>query len=366
MKHPLLIWSLTTVALLIVGLPRTDYPWWEGGRFPDAVADKYVAKAAADGFGAHRPFIELAEHYEVPGDPWEHVHPRPPAALIGQLPLVLIPDQRLLAFMALVTAVSTAATFAAVAQISGGNLAWSVVAVFFGYSWHEWTRGNFWWLLAGALVAWGWVGVRSGKRWGPWLIGLVAAVKVWPLFVIAGLWLIRRRHAIEALVVAAGATTLGLLLPGVSIGTFGGEGALEFVETTANLSLAKWFVEIDVPAPIVAGAVVAAGLWWVAVRHRRSVDWILGVSVVGGLLAAPLSWMVYWTAALPAVGVWIHRIDVKRAAAASRRQQARRVAGEELDRAEVTGDRPEDRSFRDGGSSEKEIGNREATSDASP
>lgn len=296
-------WVIVSIVGVASAWADVRTAWWEGGRFPDATADKYVTIAATDGFGAHRPFVEIADHYSVPGRPWQHPHPRPPGALTAQLPLTLIPDEWLLAAVGVITGLSVVATGWATSRLTG----WSPWLFAAGASvamvlWNEWTRGNVWWLLTGALVTVGWVGVREGRRWGPWLFGLAAAAKLWPALLVPALWVTgRKRSAAETTAVVGAFTVAGLLLPGVSlVSDFGTSGGLEFLSAAGNLSLAGWLLTLGVPYAPVVGAAVALTGWAVALRRvRGDVEVVLAVTIVAGLLASPLTWPAYWTAALP-------------------------------------------------------------------
>jgi alpha-1,2-mannosyltransferase len=268
----------------------------------DLEADKYLALAAWDGTGAHRPLPELGAVYglDVP-DHWVYPAARTPGGLLVASPAILVPDP----WLPVVAQVASVAALLAVCYLAariGRFPAWAggVAAVVLArqpvmLDQYSWGNSGMW---VAVLVVAAWFLLPS--KWAGVLVGVAAVVKAWPAVLILVLLYGRetRRAGWWAAGSAAGLTSAGLLLPGSSIGgavsaVLGGSG---FAAFPSNMSAAGLW-----DLPVWAGMLV--GLAVVAVGLRLDVDWRMTAAVVGGLLASPITWPRYWLAAVPVVFV---------------------------------------------------------------
>jgi hypothetical protein len=234
------------------------------------------------------------------GDPYHEftgwVHPRIPAAHLLQLPLGLIPPIGG-GWSPLAAAVLVAG--------SGTLLVWLVAR-------------RWWWAAPPLLLLWPFatvdvnghptfwytsllvLGFRQVES-RPWLAGLLLAVassyRLFPLLLVAGLFLARRRTVAGwASGWFAALNLAGLMLPGVSIdGTLRGWSDVRGVwfDHLWNLSVTRWAPVWVVAVPAVLYLIWAWGREW-----RRA--WNVGL--VASLVSVPLLWSTY----LPVLLAW-HR-----------------------------------------------------------
>lgn len=156
-------------------------------------------------------------------------------------------------------------------------------------------------LLATALLL-------DGRR--PWqaavLVGLAAALKVYPGLLLLGLWLAsRRREAGIALATVAVVTLLGELVLGFGVTLawlrYVPVNTLRYVDTIDNLSLVRVVRTFWVAAPPLPVALIVAALLLLPMLPRlRRGAWLAPLVPVL-LLASPLSWRHY--IGLTALGV---------------------------------------------------------------
>jgi hypothetical protein len=240
-------------------------------------------------------------------------HPRPPGAIVLQLPLVLIPFELLFAASIFLSTVATAVVALVVDRkrnpkaglITVGSLLLAApVWINFRYA------GQAAVVAALALVGWLLVRDRDGVLGGV-LIGLASVLKLFPALLIVPLLLTKRWRASLSLVGTGVVLNLiGLALPGVSAGAALRELAVAtntWVTLPSNGSFVKQFVSAGLPssvAQVVAVAVVAL-LLAVLIRQSRLAGRRIGVIpfswLAAGLLVLPLSWISYDLVLAPAV-----------------------------------------------------------------
>lgn len=296
-----IVGCLVFVTLRLTGFPSvTDFSaLTSNGVTPDSIHERAVGWEAIWG-DAHRSLDEiLPEHGYEEGA--TGISPRPPSALLLQTSLLLIPERALMPAVSLIVVVLLMWIGWLARAISGlevtrfligasilllslpvlTSLAYSPVFA----------------LLAVALLLAAWR--YQDRPWAGFLLGMSAALRLWPGLVILGFWLAgRRRLARDAALTFFGLNLVGLMLPGVSFA--GSITSLLSAKDTwlnhnMNSSLALVLWPFGVPPVVSLLAVCALGTW-LAVRNRA---YAVPITILAALLASPLSWPAYGLAALP-------------------------------------------------------------------
>lgn len=298
-----MLWIVGIIAAAAIGWiavvsSGADYPWGlYVGHFPDLASDKYTALAAVDGSGPYATLAELADRYGFAKAGYAAPHPRTPAGLLTQLPLILVPDRWLVLAGVPMMVGAIAVLLWASTRIAGIDSRWGVLALFLWvasplFSWDILypTAGFISW-----LVVLGWWLVRRRPTWGGVAFGAAAAIKLWPGLIVLALLARRdtRRMGWIAALTGALLTLGGLLLPGTSI-----EGTVEalqaageyFGQSEGNMSA---FYAFGWPVAVVAAALFAWGV------TRDSLEWRIAAAVGAGLLLSPLVWGNYYYALVP-------------------------------------------------------------------
>lgn len=284
-------------------------PQLGGAVFPDSVADKYLAKAAWDGTGAYSPFDELVSRYghDVPAEIYGSPVARTPGAILLASALIPFSDEAIIEALKVVSIGCLLIVSWATARIAGLP-AWvgGLVAVGLAGSdlmMLQFVNGNLG-IVVAALVA---VALWQPNRIGGVALGVAAVLKVWPAVLLVPMLMFKRsrRSGWWALGTVSALCLAGLMIPTVSLaGTirsmFAGAG---YSVLPRNLSASAI---LDVPL-IVGGVVglVVLTLGMLSDHPGRR----LGAATIGGLLASPVTWPVYWLAGLPAVAAAIRRPD---------------------------------------------------------
>ena len=194
-------------ALFIVAAPAggvavmlTPNDWGIHGYPPDGGSDKYTTLAAWDGTGAHSDMDEVFARYDADGFVGAAAPiPRPPSAFLLHGPLALLPDRAIIPVVGLFSVVAIVTTCWAAACISGLPGWWlGLLAVAIA------SGSNYWYANLGflipAMLSLAWLSLNKGRPvTSGVLFGVAAAVKAWPLIVVAAL-LIRRPTRNVALV----------------------------------------------------------------------------------------------------------------------------------------------------------------------
>lgn len=308
------ILAVSAISLLylvpLTGFPRPIEITANDGFLPDAVYDWMLSRAAWDGYGSYRPLSELAQHYSLPRVAVRVPNPRPPGGVLVLSPIALGAPEQAMHWVNLASFCGLVALLWFTAR-TVGRPPWLVVALVPVVVWlarDGWLFGSHTLFVSG-LVAAGWyLGKERSPGWAGACVGIAAAIKMWPLLIVAS-WVLLRRHR-AALVAAATAGVLNgfaLLLPGVGLedsllalvrgGTF-------FARSTQNTSLAAWLI-ISGVSPLLAAAFV--GPWWayLGIRGSLTYDQVVAVTIVGALLLSPVASWNYWWVCAPAVGVII-------------------------------------------------------------
>ena len=294
------------VAFLLTGFPfASDYTrGMEMGVLPDVLHEQATAEEALGG-DPYRPVSDMMAERGYP-EMQGGVSPRTPAALLLQLPLVVIPPQ---ALMPIVTGLILVLVAVAlwlthrIADVEWRWIAWAGPVVYFSYPVvTAISYGSVSVILMTVLILSAWA--FQEESWSGIPLGIAAAMRLWPGLVIVGFWIAgRRRAAYVAAAVFLVVNVVGLLLPGATLGGTTDvilAGAGDWINHNQNASLAAlvdgWGLPIAVPTLIVSCATV-----WLAWRNRSEA---IALTVLGGLVASPLSWPAYFLVTLPILAMW--------------------------------------------------------------
>lgn len=271
----------------------------------DLFLDKYHAVEAWTG-DPYQTQRELGTKYGFWPDAPKAMAPRTPAASLLLTPTVVIPDAALRWVGVVAVPLFALAAFAYAGRIARLPDRWvaASAAVYVAAQPGEFVWVNMTQVTTPLIVAAWWYRPRCARLAGI-LLGVAAAVKIWPVFVVA-VWLCRaesRRAGWWAVLGGGGMTVMGLLLPGVSVA--GAVSALldagRFFGSSPDLVNVSGLHQFGWPALLLTGALVV-----VAVRIRSAV-WGTGAAVGSGLIAAPVVWPQYWMAALPIAFLLAHK-----------------------------------------------------------
>ena len=271
----------------------------------DLFLDKYHAKEAWAG-DPYQTQRQLGTKYGFWPDAPDSKSPRTPGASLILTPTALIPDAVLPWAGVLVVPLFALATFFYAGRIGRMPDRWVAVASA-GYVAAR--PGDFVWInmtqVTTPLVVAAWWYRMLAPRAAGVLLGVAAAVKLWPAFVVVA-WLCRRdsrRSGWWAVLSGGGMTALGLLLPGVSV-----DGAISallaagsYFGSSSALTNVSAVNQFGWPALLVSGALMLA-----AVRVH-SASWGTGWAVAAALVASPVVWPHYWIATLPVLSLTISR-----------------------------------------------------------
>ena len=294
------------VAFLLTGFPfASDYTRGrELGVLPDVLHEQATAEEALSG-DPYRPISELMPergYSEMQGG----VSPRTPAALLLQVPLVLIPQAALMPLITTLILILVAVALwltHRIARVEWKWVAWASPVVYFSYPVvTAITYGSVSVVSMTVLILMAWA--FQEESWSGVPLGIAAAMRLWPGLVIVGFWIAgRRRAAYVAATVFLATNLLGLLLPGVTLeGTMsvilGGAG--DWVNHNQNASLAAfldaWGLPIALPTLVMSGVSI-----WLAWRNPSEA---IPLCVLGGLVASPLSWPAYLLVTMPILAMW--------------------------------------------------------------
>lgn len=314
-------------AHVAVGFPDA----WDPSHYqtlPDAAGDWLTTRAAVDGVSPYLPVDELAARYNVPVDdlPADAVHPRFPGALVLQLPLLMISWSSVLSWMTAVNLLALALVgwwlwrWRGVRSVAIGLPFLVLTPLFLELVGHGGHVGPLVLMLTGA---WWLASERHGTAAGL-LVGSLAVLRGFPLLLVPALWLSGRRTAAwwgaGAFLALNGAGMLALDLGPGEVVSGMAVGAGLFGPDVHNASapglLSRTGLSWELAVPI--GMIAALGGWaWSVRRGKKTLDWMLGVTVPAMLLASPLSWPSYHLLYLPVLAWWIAADRARTAATAA-------------------------------------------------
>jgi len=275
-------WIAVAIAAVMVGvwtIYRVD------PSVTDAILDKYQALEAWTG-DPYQTQGEIVELHGLGNYAHDAPSPRSPAAIALQSATIPIDDTTLQWVAVAASLASLVAIFYFSGEISGTDQR-LVALLFLAYVVVRPGR-LIWWnvtdLAIPSVVA-SWWRIRHSRQAGV-LLGLAAALKLWPALIIAVLAVRRdtNRAGGWAAVTALLATGVGLLIPSVSL-----EGSIEAMTSASEL----WGSIPRLPIVLLAVAILV-----VAIPRSKNIRF--GAATVSGLLLSPIAWIDYWLAALPA------------------------------------------------------------------
>lgn len=281
---PARVWLAVLLAVAAVGVSTM---WRVQPGTTDIVLDKYQAVEAWAGGDPYMTQSDLVARYELGGYGHPAPSPRSPSAIALESVTILIRDD-VLRWLAMAAALATTSlTFYVIGRI--GNVDQRLVAGML-LAYVLWRPGRLvWWNvtdISTLLIVSAWWQLRQSAR-ASWLLGLAAALKLWPAAIVVALFTRRdtRGTSMQAAGWAAGFTGIGLLIPSVSIA-----GTVQAMRAAGEYwgSAPTWVTAVMATLLIATGALVSA-------------EWRFGLAVVAGLLLSPIAWLDYWLAAIPLV-----------------------------------------------------------------
>lgn len=285
------------IANIGTGFPHAMGLVQPNGDLPDAVFDWLSVRAIVAEGSPSDPAGELASIHlglDLEAIP----HPRAPAALLLQLPLAFMPVSWVWPGMTVL--VITTGAIAMWISTRLGRWAWPWILAFgiplmitepMMASMLLGSQAP----LVGAMVAGAWLIVRHrDSKWAGVLVGLAAALKLFPGLLIPILWVSKRRLAsYTSVAVFVGLNLAGLLLPDVTI-----SGAL----ATLSPSVESWSHNLAPGLPPLAVAILGALVVWLA--RRVSIDTAMALGIGGMLALSPVVWNHYLVI-LVAPTIWL-------------------------------------------------------------
>jgi len=290
----------------LTGFPVViDYsPVLERGVFPDVIHERATAWEAIWG-DPYRPVGEILEDHGYTGQGGE-VSPRPPSALLLQTPLVLIPQGALMPVVTIAILLLLTWIGWLVHTISGvepWKLLWTLPLVIISLPIvATLSYSPLFGVLSVALLLASWR--YQDRPWAGILLGLSAALRLWPGLVIIGFWIAGRRSlAYKAVATFLVVSFAALLLPGVELGASIAsllEAESNWLNHNMNSSLALVLSPYGVPAFAAIGVASVFGLF--AANRNRA--YAVPITIIAGLIAASLSWPTYALAAVPVAALY--------------------------------------------------------------
>lgn len=298
------------VSYALTGFPMaTDYSRvWDDGVRPDVIHEVVTAREAISG-DAHRQLDEVMSEHGLPANGYEGVSPRPPGALLLQLPLLLIPMEQIALYSTSIIVLLLIAIVYLSGRIAGLSLrqvGWASPLLFLSLP--VVTAVSYGSVSALAVVTLLLLAWRLPSSWiSGAAIGLAAVWRLWPALLVPLLWISgRRRTALLSAAVFTLVNIGGLLLPGVSLG--GSlqslvEGGSDWINNNLNSSLTLALYPFGVPAILVTVLVSVCALF--LIRRYRTGTFEIGI--LCAVIASPLAWPSYGLAALPVAFQWLAR-----------------------------------------------------------
>lgn len=255
--------------------------------------DSLYLDVKRDVFSEYATALAAVEGTEGP------LNPRTPAATLTNLPILAAPNGWLVWTSIVVNAASAMLLVGALFKFTGNETARLIAALgvpltlmFAQTAAHT----NLFVMYAAALV-WGWYHIENKSYlFAGILVGLVGAVRLWPLALIALFVMWRNWKLVwSTLGTVIGLNLAGLLLPGVSLaGSWANltGGANEWVGSKWNGSIAG---SIDglTPHAVIIGFVVGVTVWALGVRRFTAVRGQVGWTLTAAMFASPLLWVGY-------------------------------------------------------------------------
>lgn len=257
------------------------------------------------------PFDRLVATFGLfaPAETYAQPVARTPGALLLTSPLILIDDGLIVEGLKVVSLGCllfvgwSAARIARVPPWVGG-----VVALLLAGSTimgKQFLNGNSGVIVAALIAA---TLLLSNRPAGGVALGVATVLKVWPAALIVTCLFRRetRRVGWCALGTVAGLSAVGLMLPGVSLSRtvaalVGGVGYMSLPGNVSAVGL--------LGVSVVVGGLIGAAVWVVGLASEH-LNVRLSAAVVGGLLASPVTWPIYWLAALPAAAIGLQALLV--------------------------------------------------------
>jgi hypothetical protein len=298
------------MAFRVTGFPDvTDYSHlFEQDVFPDSAHERATAWEAVWG-NPYRPLTEIMQRHGYEDWVVDGTSPRPPSTLLLQTPLLLIPTSVLMPF----ASVATVALLMwigwlalRIGELTGKQMLWAIPFLLLSLPvMDSMLLSPVFALLAVALLLVSWR--YQDRPWAGVLLGMSAALRLWPGLVIIAFWLNgRRRLARNAVLTFVVLSLAGLMLPGVTLtgsieSLIAAKGSWLNHNMNSSLALVLWPYGV---APIVSVAVASGIGIWLAARNKPHA---VPIAILAALLASPLSWPIYALAALPVFALYARR-----------------------------------------------------------
>lgn len=265
----------------------------------DAYADWLFASAVVDGIDPYQTINELGNRFGMVYQ-LNVTHPRPPGAAVLMGPLGFLTAEHVRDLNNALNVFSVVL----ILWISGGRFALPVGAFILSQpALYQWANHI---PVVVALIT---ISLLTGSdRLGGSLLGIAAAIKLWPIAVAAGLWQLgERRRAWVTMVVFLGLTAIGLLSIDSSIWRSVdamGETSRFFVYSVSNGSPTSALVRLGVPFVVATVASLIFGTaWWL--RHRT-----VEASLVLAFIISPLVWSGYHLVMAPFVATRVRSNEI--------------------------------------------------------
>ena len=278
-----------------------------------------VERAVFSGLDPSLPIGELAVELGVSIERTSilEFHPRLPSGYLLEAWVALLPPNQTAAYGLFAVGIGLALVVGLTGIIRGDSVPLFVFpllvltdAVDSAVFW----RSTSWMVAVSILGCWA-LARRGDGLWAGLTLVPAIGSRIFPLILVPILWIQGRKRAAAAAIVGSVALNLGALaLPNVSVAStirVLTSGKTDFLTSYGNGSI--WALVTRPGGPLALAVVlffaVILGVWWWS--RRMAFDRAFGLTIVAGLVAAPVAWSHFRLALLPlavsplGLGVWL-------------------------------------------------------------